>query len=133
MNNKKTTNTSEEKKVKYTTVGTIKTIVLTKGTYAFTFEPISAYRFLTKDDDDSSWKIVFKEDKEDKKTDDKKKIKDVLPKLSLVAQDAMFTVKDKLADALMALKQNKAKIEIEVESTSGMEGDEFVVTQITVK
>ena len=125
------TSTNEETKVKYATVGTIKTVVLTKDAYAFTLEPISAYRFLIKNDYESSWKIIFKESKDGIKREEKNK--DNLPKLLLIAEDAKFTVKDKLADALIVLKQNKAKIEVVVETASGMSGDNFVVSLITVK
>ena len=134
MSKNKTANTNEEKKVVYTTVGTVKTIVLAKDAGAFTLEPISAYRFLTKDDDDSSWKIILKEDKKTSgENTDKKETKDELPRLELAAQDAKFTVKTKMVDALMALKQNKTRIEIAVESVSGMDGKDFEVSQITVR
>ena len=134
MSKNKTANTNEEKKVVYTTVGTVKTIVLTKDAGAFTLEPISAYRFLTKDDDDSSWKIILKEDKKTSgENTDKKETKDELPRLELAAQDAKFTVKNKTVDALVVLKQNKAKIEVVVELASGMGGGEFAVSQITIK
>lgn len=114
-------NTNGEEKVKYVSVGTIKTVVLTKDDYAFTLEPISAYRFLAKDDDDSSWKIIFKEESDD------------FSELKLVVQGAKFTVKGKMADALLTLKQNKSKVEVVVDSASGMDGVEFDVAQITVK
>ena len=114
-------NANDKKKMKYTTVGTVKAVVLTKDAYSFTLEPISAYRFFTKDDDEKSWKIIFKKEAVDH------------TELELIAQEAKFTVKNKLVDVLIALKQNKAKIEVSVESEPGMEGDEFDVLQITVK
>ena len=88
----------EGKKVKYITVGTIKTIDLSNHT--FTIEPISAYRFQTKVDDDKSWKIIFKEEKGDPKD------------LKLLASDAKFKFTSSLSSAIIILKQGKARIKI---------------------
>ena len=85
----------EGKKVKYITVGTIKTIDLT-----FPIEPISAYRFQTKVDDENSWKIVFKEDVEDPK------------ELKLIGSDTKFKFASDLSSAFIILKQGKARIKI---------------------
>ena len=46
--------------MKYSTVGTIKSLNLSGHT--FMLEPISKYRFETKDGDENSWKIIFKEE-----------------------------------------------------------------------
>ena len=88
----------EGKKVKYITVGTIKTIDLSNHT--FTIEPISAYRFQTKVDDENSWKIVFKEDVEDPK------------ELKLIGSDTKFKFASDLSSAFIILKQGKARIKI---------------------
>ena len=88
----------EGKKVKYITVGTIKTIDLSNHT--FTIEPIAAYRFQTKVDDDKSWKIILKEEKGDPK------------ELKLVASDAKFKFTSALSSAIIILKQGKARIKI---------------------
>ena len=83
-------------KVKYITVGTIKTIDLSNHT--FTIEPIAAYRFQTKVDDDKSWKIIFKEEKGDPK------------ELKLVASDAKFKFTSALSSAIIILKQGKTRV-----------------------
>ena len=48
---------------KYTTVGTIRPIDLSKHT--LTLVPIARYRFQVKDDDETSWMIILKEDVEE--------------------------------------------------------------------
>ena len=85
---------------KYITVGTIKTIDLPNCT--FTIEPIAAYRFQTKVDDDKSWEIIFKEDVENP------------PELKLINRDVKFVFDKELTSGLILLKQNKTKITVKV-------------------
>lgn len=94
---------------KYITVGTIKTIDLSNHT--FTIEPIAAYRFLTKDDDETSWKIIFKEEKEDPK------------ELKLITRDVKFVFDEELTSSLILLKQNKTKMVVKIESVTISESD----------
>ena len=100
---------NEGKKVKYITVGTIKTIDLSNHT--FTIEPIAAYRFQMKDDDDKSWKIIFKEEKEDPK------------ELKLIKRDVKFVFDKELTSGLIMLKQNKTKMGVKIESVTISELD----------
>ena len=86
---------------KYITIGTIKTIDLSNHT--FTIEPISAYRFQTKVDDDKSWEIIFKEDVENP------------PELKLINRDVKFVFDKELTSGLILLKQNKTRITVKVE------------------
>ena len=88
---------------KYITIGTIKTIDLSNHT--FTIEPISAYRFQTKVDDENSWKIVFKE--EDKEEPNELKLAD---------KSVKFVFDNELTSGLIVLKQNKTKITVRVAS-----------------
>lgn len=82
----------------YITIGTIKTIDLSNNT--FTIEPISAYRFQTKVDDDKSWKTIFKEDVDNP------------TELKLVGSDAKLKFASDLSSAFIILKQSKARIRI---------------------
>lgn len=100
---------NEGKKVKYITIGTIKTIDLSNHT--FTIEPIAAYRFQMKDDDDKSWKIIFKEEKEDPK------------ELKLITRDVKFVFDEELTSSLIVLKQNKTKMGVKIESVTISESD----------
>ena len=86
---------------KYITIGTIKTIDLSNHT--FTIEPISAYRFQTKVDDENLWKIVFKEDVEDPK------------ELKLIGSDTKFKFASDLSSAFIILKQGKARTRMTLE------------------
>ena len=87
---------------KYTTVGTIRTIDLSKHT--FTLEPIARYRFQVKDDDETSWMIILKEDVEEASM------------LGLVKRDVKFVFDASLTDGLIVLKQNKTRISVKVGS-----------------
>lgn len=100
---------------KYITVGTIKTIDLSNHT--FTIEPIFAYRFQTKDDDENSWKIVFKEEIEDPN------------ELKLVKRGEKFVFDEKLASVLVVLKENKTKITVKVEQLIVSETDDALKNQ----
>lgn len=86
---------------KYITIGTIKTIDLSNHT--FTVEPISAYRFQTRDNDTNA-PIIFKEDVENPS------------ELKLVNRDAKFVFDKELTNGLFLLKQNKTRITVKVES-----------------
>ena len=86
---------------KYITIGTIKIIDLSNHT--FTVEPISAYRFQTKVDDENSWKIVFKEEVEDPK------------ELKLIGSDTKFKFASDLSSAFIILKQGKARVRLTLE------------------
>ena len=89
----------------YSTVGTIKSLNLSART--FTLEPISKYRFEVKDDDENSWKMIFKEEN----TEDADK--DAEPtSLNLISQGVSFKFKEGLENAMVVLKQAKAKIKV---------------------
>lgn len=112
--------TSDKEDEKYTTVGTIKTVVLTKGAPAFTLEPLSAYRFQTKDDDEKSWKMIFKNES-------------TTSVLKLVEQDLKFKVKECLSCALVVLKQNKTRIEVSIAKDPSKVGNDPVDATINIK
>ena len=90
----------EKSKMKYATVGTIKSIDLSNRTFAL--EPISKYRF-EKDDEANLWKIVFAEEC----------IAEWEPqRLRLVSKDAIFRFARGLESAMIVLKQSKTHIRI---------------------
>lgn len=104
---------------KYITVGTIKTIDLSNHT--FTIEPIAAYRFQTKDGDENSWKIIFKEDKDDPR------------ELKLAAESVKFLVDKELTSALVVLKQNKTRIQVSSDKDPSRVGNDPVDATIHIK
>lgn len=108
---------------KYTTVGTIRTIDLSKHT--FTLEPIARYRFQVKDDDETSWMIILKEDVEEASTlregyplssASLKEDVEEASMLGLVKRDVKFVFDASLTDGLIVLKQNKTRISVKVGS-----------------
>lgn len=96
------TKTNDGVPKKYTTVGTIKTIDLSKHT--FTLEPITRYRFQVKDDDENSWMIIFKKDEKSPSL------------LRLIKRDVKFVFDARLTGGLIVLKQNKTRITVKVGS-----------------
>ena len=88
---------------KYIAIGTVKTIDLNNG--SFTHEPLSAYRFQTKDEDEKAYAILFKEVGEDDETEEARDVKFVC------RNTTMKFNKVPLRD-LIILKQNKTRIKV---------------------
>ena len=98
--------------MKYSTVGTIKSLNL--SSHSFTLEPISKYRFETKDDDENSWKIIFKEEC----------ILDTEPNsLRLWPKDTNFCFDNNLTSAMVVLRQSRSKIKVVIEESCLAQGD----------
>ena len=88
---------------KYIAIGTVKAIDLSNE--SFTLEPLSAYRFQTKDGDEKAYAILFKAVEEGDETEEAKDVK-------FVCCNTAMKFDKILSSGLIALKQGRAKIKV---------------------
>lgn len=92
--------------MKLKTIGQIKTLELTNKT--FMIEPVAAYRFTPDSEKEDDWKIIFK-------TED-------ASELRLRDKGTKFNFDEKLASAMVVLKQAKTRIEVSIETPRRKDG-----------
>lgn len=106
-------------KSKMMTVGQIKTLDLTRK--FFKIEPITAYKFVLEDDDETKWKIIFKDSEATNLSD-----------LRLCDKDMEFNFGADLTSAMVMLKQSKAKIEVYVDDLDNCKNGSAMNVMISI-